>query len=237
MRDSDNASPPKWGRIFIGTKDSELHDVEAAKSRAWTAEDEERYLMRVRARAEEMAKDILSRAEAQAINLRQEAHDQGYAEGIQKAEAELEGLRSSMAETVNAVLGAIEGQCSSIFGAWREDLTALLRLALEKTMGIAVTEERAAMLEALYVEAVKTLEKHRSINVRVNPEDEPVVADIINTSKERFPDLVTWKVLADKSITPGGIIVESESSLADNTIESRKAAINTVLENLSLPAS
>lgn len=228
-------TPPKWGRIFNGTKESDLHEIEAAKSRTWSAEDEERYLTRVRTKAENMAKDILSQAETDSAAMRAAAQEEGYAEGIQRAEAELADLRNSMAETVNAVLGAIEGQCSSIFSAWREDLTDLVRLAVETGIGKVLEEDRASVLEGLYLQAVQSLEKHRVIVVKVNPEDEPVVADIINASKERFSELKNWSVKGDTSIAPGGLIVESESSLADNTIESRKAAVQAVLATLTIP--
>ena len=231
-----NSSDKKWGRIYIGTKDSELYDVEAAKSRAWSPKDEEEYLHRVRDKAEGMARDIIALAEADATSLRLKAQEEGYAEGFKRANAELEELRSSMSETVQAVLSAIEGQCSSIFSAWREDLTALVRMAVEKGIGFVLEENRAKMLEALYVQAVQSLDNHRNILVRVNPEDEPVVADIINTTKERFSELVAWKVKADASVSPGGMTVESESSLADNRKESRRAALENILATLNLPS-
>lgn len=219
----------------MGDRVADLGDVESRRSRAWTEQDEAEYLEKVRLKAQEKAKEILAAAEQEAQALREQATNEGYAEGIRLAEAELAELRSSMGDTVNAVLGAIQGQSAKVTAAWREDLAALVPLAVEKGIGIILDQERRQVLESLYNQALQALESGRNITVRCNPEDAPAVEDIINLGKEKYPELMQWKVQGDTSITPGGILVESESSLASNTIESRKAAIMQILDALSIP--
>ena len=148
--------------------------------------------------------------------------------------AELENFRAGMTESVSAVLSAIEGQCSHIFDQWREDLVAVCRLAVEKITGIQLAAERRTILESLLVEAVGVLEKRREIVIRVNPEDEPMLTDILGMTQERFPDVKSWRVRADSNISSGGMVVESESSLAQGRLESRRAAVEEVLSRLLL---
>ncbi len=234
--DAGNADSSAWGTIYGPGGEHSLSSVERSRSTAWSEGDEAAYMARVKEKAAAMAKDILERAAAEAAAVREQARQEGYAKGLEEAEAELETFRSGMADSVSGVLSAIEGQCSAIFSEWRGDLVALFRLAVEKVIARELSEDRAATLESLLPEAVAQLEKRRELVIRVHPDDEPVIADIINVTKERYPDVASWRVRADASMTPGGLLVESESSLADGRVESRAAVIEDVLQRLILPA-
>ena len=235
MDKKDNPTRADWGTIFSAGREHTLGGIEHARSTAWTKDDEEAYLARVKEKAAQMASSILEEAKTQAESIRQGAREEGYNQGIADAQAELDAFQSGMADSVNAVLSAIEGQCSQIFSQWRDDLTAVARLAVEKVTAVEISERGAAVLEALLDEAVALLETRRSIVIRVNPEDEPVIADIVNAAKNKFPDIQSWRVKADAGISPGGLVLESESSLAEGRVESRKAAVEEVLRHLTLP--
>ncbi len=233
---AENAAPERqWGRVFMGLRESELSDVERAKDTAWTQRDEDAYLARVRAKAENKAREILERAAQDAAAMRGSAHEQGYAEGLAQAEAELEEFRSAMAGSSHAVLAAIEAQLASVLQQWREDLTSVLVMAVEKAVGFQLDAQRREALGAFYLQALQTLESHRSLTIRTNPEDAPVVEDIVGMTQARYPELQSWKVKPDPSVTPGGLVVESESSLADNRVESRMKAVGQALEHLVIP--
>lgn len=219
----------------MGTSTVSLSSVEGEKSRNWTEEDEALYLARVRAKAADMAAKLLEEAKSEAGAIRAEAHDAGYAAGMAKAEEEVTAFQTTIGESVSAVLSSIEAQCGSIYARWREDLVALLRLAAEKTVGMPLVDDKARLLEEVYTQAVAALENRRSLVIRVNPEDEPAIGDIIAMTQARFPDLTAWSVKADAAVTPGGLMVESEDSLADNRVEKRAAIVNEILKNLSLP--
>jgi flagellar assembly protein FliH len=187
-------------------------------------------------KASKAASAVLETARQEAEELRRRAREEGYAAGIAQAEEELEQFRAGMAESVAAVLSAVEGQCSAIFEQWRGDLTALLRLAVEKGCGLVLTEQRQALLESLYMQSVTALSNKRSLVIRSNPEDEPVVADIVALTQAKYPDLKTWSVKADPGISPGGIIVENEDSLVDNRTQKRRELVDGILASLVLPS-
>ncbi len=236
MSSSDAGKRREWGAVYMGTTTVALASVEGHASQVWTPADEEAYLERVRAKAVDMAASIVDDARKEAAAIRQQAREEGYNAGLADAEAELEDFRSAMGDSVAAVLSAIEGQAASIFGRWREELVAVLRLAVEKGVGIALSEDRAALLENCYVQAVSALENRRSLVIRVNPEDEPAIADIVALTQARYLDLKAWAVKGDPHVAPGGLIVESDDSLADNRVEKRVALVNEILRDLTLPA-
>ena len=151
------------------------------------------------------------------------------------AEAELNDFRSAMSDSVSAVLNALQAQSSAIADAWREELILLVRLAVEKVTGLVLSEERNALLEALFTQAVASLENRRSLVVHVNPEDEPAIADIIALTANKYPELKSWSVRPDDAIAPGGLKVESDDSLVDNRLEMRAALVNEILDRLNLP--
>ncbi len=238
MSSSDTGSPGSsgaWGNIYMGVNTLSLSSLEGEDRRAWNEADEAVYLERVREKATAMATELLAAAQKEAEALRQAAREEGYAAGMAEAEAELEEFRGAMADSVSGVLNAIEGQCSAIFDRWRGDLTSLLRLAVEKGVGFALSEDRAALLEALYTQSVAALENRRNLVIRVSPEDEPVIADIIAVTQAKYPDLKAWNVKADPSVSPGGLLVESEDSLVDNRSEYRAALVDDILKKLTLP--
>ena len=235
MSSSDDEKPRTWGTVYMGGTSFNLGNVEGEKQPNWTEEDEAIYLDRVKQKAVEMASGILEDARREAAHIRDQAREEGYNEGIGQAEQEIEEFQNTVSGSVSALLAAIEGQCSSIFANWREELVSLLRLAAERAVGMSLADDKARLLEEVYTRSVTALENRRNLIIRVNPEDEPAIADIVAMTQARFPDLKAWSVKGEPSITPGGLIVESDDSLADNRVEKRAALVNEVLKSLSLP--
>lgn len=232
---SDKNSSRRWGAVYMGGATMSLAGVEGEKNPNWTEADEAEYLDRVRRKAAEMAAGLVEEARAEAETIRETARAEGHAEGMAQAEQEVQEFQSAIGESVSAVLGAIEGQCSAIFAAWREDLVALLRIAAEKAVGMPLVEDKARLLEEIYIQSVSALENRRNLVIRVNPEDEPAIADIVAMTQGRFPDLKAWSVKGDAAVSPGGLVVESDDSLADNRLEKRAALVNEILRNVTLP--
>ena len=166
-----------------------------------------------------------------------EGHDAAYAKTLADADDELQALRSNMADAVSGVLTSIEGQCAHIFSTWREDLIAICRLSVEKMVPVLLDSKRASLLEALFLQSVASLERNRLFVIRVHPDDAPVISDIIESTRAKYPEITSWQVQADMQLNPGDLVVESESSLAESRIESRKAAVDTILDHLTLPDS
>lgn len=220
--------------IFGNNRESAMANAEEFTSR-WTPEDEEAYLARVREKAAAMAKDILAQAEREAETVREAARQEGYKSGVAQADAELEQLRSSIGDMVQVVLSGIEAQSAKIYTAAKADLVEVTKLAVEKITGLVLNQERETVLENLFDEAMRILESHKSLTVTVNPEDEPAVADVIAAAKEKHPDLTSWQVKASPALEPGSVQLESESSMADNSIGSRRAAVAQALDTLILP--
>jgi hypothetical protein len=75
----------------------------------------------------------------------------------------------------------------------------------------------------------------RRCTVRVSPEDEALMAALLADARKINPRSAQWELAADPGLEPGGLIVESDSALIDNSREARRAVVDDVLRGLTLP--
>lgn len=239
MSSSSETGRPKWGTIFMGP--NPLHEASLEKvensfgATAWTPATEAEYMERVREKAKEKARHILEKAQLEAQKIKAAARQEGYDEGMRQASDELEEFRSGMGEAVNAVLSAITEQRENLAAAWREELVTLMRLAVEKIVDHELSENRTELMAALFTGAVTRLDENTHGVVRVSPEDEPVVADII-AAANTVP-AGSFTVRADHTLAPGSLILENDVSMADNSLQGRRAIIEEALAALVLPGT
>ncbi len=187
------------------------------------------------------AEALKAREEAAAVrqeaeHLRETAREEGYRLGVEQALSELEEHRAALDLTTAAVLRAVQGQCRILGEAWRAELCALLRDAVEKSVGWILTEERGAVLDTLLGQALQVLEERQQIQVRVHPDDKEAVEEVLGSARQRFADLGAWKVEPDPETTPGSLIVESGSGRVEAGASVRRAAVDRILQHLTLPS-
>ena len=225
-----------WGTIFMGPNrmhETTLSRLESGTSGpVWNEATEAEYFERVKAKATEKAREILEAARAEAAAMREEARQQGYQDGLAEAQAELEEFRQAAGQTAAAVLSAIESQSEAVTSAWEDELCALVRTSVEIGIGHELKGHRAAILEALFRDAVSTLAAEQSATVYANPEDEPVIADIVASAGEEYAR--RFLVRGNPGLAPGSVVLESNLGLIENTIESRRNMVENILNQLAL---
>lgn len=193
----------------------------------------------VRAEAEQSRNALMGEAQSlrdEAAALRDAARSEGYEEGRARADAELAEARQGLAETTALVLLGIHEQCGHIYEAWRDDLAALLREAVEKATSLVVDRDRAALLEELLDRSMRALLDRRRLIVRVNPVDAELVTDMLADAKRGGPHVESWELSTDSGLEPGSLVVESESGLVNNSRGVRRSVVDEVLERLTLPS-
>ncbi|MBQ4132399.1 MAG: hypothetical protein IJD04_01525 [Desulfovibrionaceae bacterium] len=236
MSSSNPESSSNWGTIFMGPepmRETTLARIEGSNSGPqWNDETEAEYLARVRERATQKAAEILREAQAEAVSLREQARQEGYQQGLNEAQAELEEFRIASGQTTAAVLSAIEAQADRLTAAWEQELCALVRAAVEAGIGHELSRHRAELLQALFLEAAAGLSKGKSAIVFTSQEDAPVVADIVANAGGDYPS--RFQVRGDPGVSPGGIVLESSLGLVENRLEMRRALVENILNELVL---
>lgn len=172
----------------------------------------------------------------EARRLRDSAYGEGYDAGVEKARAELAEFRAQMGDALGAVMLAIQRESSVIFDKWRGDLVTLCRVAVEKGINLALSAEHRAVLEHMLMQAVRQLEDHRIITLRVHPDDEDVVGDMFLAAREQLPHVQEWRVRGDATLEAGSIVAESADGSVDNRLEYYRELVDSVMSSLHLPA-
>ena len=226
----------KWGRLFMcpeRMRETTLSQLESGvSSPVWDERTEAEYFERIKAKAVEKAAKILATARADAESIRRAAQQEGYQEGQAQAQAELDEFRQAAGDTAATVLSAIEKQAGDLSKAWCSELENLVCVAVEAGIGYELSENRVKMLASLFNKAVSSLESDRGAIVWVHPDDEPVVADIINMAGEGCSN--KFQVRGKNTLSPGSIVLESALGIIENSIEHRRALVDNILAELSI---
>lgn len=228
------------GRVHMGfagmdaKRETTLAEIEAQNRAGNQERDEERYLERVKAKATAMAKEIVTRARAEAKTLRAEALEEGYQEGLAVAQNELAAAHQTMSDELAQTLAQINTGCQAVWGDHREDVALLTRMALEKILGLELDARRAEVLTALLDEAMHQMTERKGFSVRVNPEDEEAVRALLSDAAQRRLGLGNFIVSPDPAMHPGGLIIESGSGMVDNAMDGRRDLILSILDDLCL---
>lgn len=199
------------------------------------------------AEAAELSREIITAAEAEAEQIKQEAlreageiarqkaeelaaaareegYREGYREGLAKAEAEAEEIRAR----ARRVLQAAEKQRSALLASLEQEIVGLSVEIAEKIVCQQLTLAPETIL-AVTREALHAARNRQSLTIYVNPADRQTVESQLGELQKLLAGPAALAVLADEAISPGGLVVETEHGRVDATLETRWETISTSL--------
>lgn len=225
------------GRVFMGVDTpgpdvTTIQEVEGKRKLVWDQATNTELVERVKQRAQDMAREIIEDARTEAAQVRQAAHSEGYEAGLAQAREQVEQEQAALAAAVAQALAAIQGQARHVWALQRKDFIDLIRLAVEKTIAVELSQRRKEVLEQLLEQGLETIDSMRSLTIRAKPEEADLLQAIIAHMTEHFPELTQYRVKPDPAIELGGIIIESAEGMVDNTIASRWTAVENIFDYL-----
>jgi flagellar assembly protein FliH len=234
--DTTSVSSVATGRIISGPKSTGVTELMLYSSRQATLslELEEDYLERVRKKAQDMAKEILSQAMVEAEQLRKQAQEQGRREGEKKIEVEVNKIKEQKAQECKALLESMRQASRDVWRSYRQDLVLLVQVMVEKILSVELETNRRASLASLLDQAVDMMDAKRRVVITIHPRDLDIMAELLEQARASGKVLEDCKVKTDESIDPGGLLLECDFGLVNNTIASRKAGLQEILEQLTL---
>ncbi|MBT8764284.1 hypothetical protein KFV02_10100 [Desulfohalobiaceae bacterium Ax17] len=233
---SKSFSKPDSGKVIVGLQTRFLAELEArATDRSYlTPETEDKFWERVKARAQEKAREIIARAMQEAQGIREQAREEGLKQGQAQAAREIEKVKQKLTDDFARVISQIEQEKCNIWQRFRQDLVLLTRAAVEKVLGLELEKNKEKVLENLLDQALELIESKEELVIRVNPDDTELLQGIMDKLRAKHPQLSLWQVKPDPQITQGGLVLENGKGMVDNTIEGRYAAVKKILDELSL---
>lgn len=220
------------GRIIIGLQSPAHALFDQPESASWSEETEQRYMEKVRERAQQKAKEILAKAMEEAAALRKQARAEGYSHGQEDARNAAAKETRRMADYLSTIQDALVEEKQRVARAHADQLFHLMRLALEKTLGTVLADERAHVLRTLFDEALSQLQTVDEVTMHVSPVDENLAREIIAaTAAHNGAALPPIRIKTSRDIDPGGVRLECGSGMVDNTITSRFEQVQAILDS------
>ncbi len=169
-------------------------------------------------------RNLISRAREEADSIREAANKEGYEEGLQRAQDDINQMR----ETLNTFLSAPQ----EVFEYISPDILQISIDIAQKIIKTEVTQNPQVVLDKI-TEILKTLSKEEpKVTIRVNPMQ-------VSIAKDGMPEVMANAgletkivVLPDESITEGGCVVTTNNGVIDATIESQLAIVKEALKEV-----
>ncbi len=179
----------------------------------------------VRAAADELmhrAEEALEAAKAEAESIRNSAREEGYAEGIKKAEDYVSDMLKERENTLEKEYLAKHKELEEEYGRKREqlepELTEVL-LDIFSRITHAVSEDKKDMILGLIKNVLDNSEVSRNIFIRVSAEDYSFVSNNRDKLLEAaVPDTVI-EVTRDASLKKNQCIIETDAGVFDCSLD------------------
>lgn len=169
-------------------------------------------------------RNLISRAQEEAGDIRDNAAIEGYKAGIEKAQNDIESLKNSMGEFLNAK--------QEVFEYIAPDILEISIDIAKKIVKHEIELHPDLVLESIK-EVLKTLSKDEpKIIIKVNPSQNVLV-------KENIPEITSSigieakiNILSDDTIELGSCIIQTNNGIVDATINTRLEIIKETFKGI-----
>ena len=169
-------------------------------------------------------RNLVSRAQEEAMSIKQSAYQEGYNVGLQQAQADLENFRNT--------LGAFMGAEDRVFNEIAPNILPLAMEIAQKIIKTEVKTDPQIVLDTI-LDVLKTLSKNEpKIILRVNPMQVQYIKDTLPEQVRLLGMESKLSVLSDEAITEGGCIVQTNNGLVDASIEAQLDIVQNALRSI-----
>lgn len=147
-----------------------------------------------------------------------EGHDAGFKAGYQAGDAELKAVMARLSQVTRALMEPIEPQDEALETALLELVQGICGRVIQRELTLD-----SRHIVTIVKEAIDCLNPgSKRVRIHLNPKDAEIVTEALQENGDKVE---SWRILAHPTITPGGCIVETDSSLIDVRAEKRLASV------------
>lgn len=180
--------------------------------------------MEVLNEARAQADEIIAEANRAAENIRNQAYDTGFAQGIEEGKRQgavlLEEKRAALAQDYNRRLKLLEEQEKEL----EPHFASIIAGLVEKLTGV-ICENKKDVIVHLINKALKNLEKTSRIVLRVSKEDIAVVSSKRGEIMKYIREGTEFEIVEDAGLMLNQCIIETDNRIID-------CSLDTQLDNL-----
>lgn len=166
-------------------------------------------------------RNIISRAQSEALSIKEAAKQEGYLEGINKATEDIAEIRNKFSEFFNCkdeVYDKVSG--------------CILEIALEiakKIINKTVETDETVTLSVIKGAIEEINKTENKIILKVMPKDVEIVKDKIGEIFTENSTEAKISVIPDNNIKEGGVIIETSNGIIDATLETQLSIMEKAL--------
>ncbi len=167
-------------------------------------------------------RNIVSRAQKDAISIKDVARKEGYNDGIENSKKDLEELKNKLSEFFTYKDEVFDKVSGCILDISVEIAEKIIKKQIETDREYIIPIIKGVVEEINKVE--------NNIILKVMPKDVEIVRDKVTEIFEGNSFEAKISVIPDKDIKDGGVIVQTSNGLIDATIETQLAIIEKALK-------
>lgn len=158
-----------------------------------------------------------------------EAYNEGLRRGIEAGREEFERKVAGAAEALSVAVDQIALAHERYLESLEPQVMRLVRGIVERVIDREVRLDPELVLASVR-RALACLTDHAKITVRVHPADLEALRNQRAALLDEFEGAVTFTMVGDDSISPGGCLIDSDTSHVDARLEE---ILNSVLDDLA----
>ena len=169
-------------------------------------------------------RNLVSRAQEEAENIKKSAFEEGYRNGINQANADIENLRANMTKFLGAT--------KEVFEYIAPDILEISIDIAKKIIKKEVESDPQVLINTI-TDVLKTVSKNEpKINIRVRPQSAQFIKDTLPTVTYQYGIEAKINVIADPSVEEGGCIFQTANGIVDASIDTQLEIIKKALEGI-----
>ena len=220
--EADIASSVEEEKNIVNEPEIDLFNIESID---FTERQERRRGSRRRGYRRIDDRNLVSRAQEEAENIKKSAFEEGYRLGLEKANADLENFRNEFVHFMNARKDVFEYIAPDIL----EISVDIARTIIKKEL-----ESDPQVLLNTIIDVLKTISKNESkIVIKVHPHTVQFIKDTLPNITYEYGIDTKINILADPSIDNGGCVLQTNNGIVDASINTQLEIIKKALEEIN----
>ncbi len=169
-------------------------------------------------------RNLVSRAQEEAENIKKSAFEEGYRKGMEQANADMETFRNSFSEFMNAPKNVFEYIAPDILEISVDIAKKIIKKEVESDPQVLVNT---------IVDVLKTVSKSEpKINIRVKPQAVQFIKDTLPNITYEYGIDAKVNIIADPSIEEGGCVFQTNNGIVDASIDTQLEIIKKAIEGI-----
>lgn len=169
-------------------------------------------------------RNLVSRAQEEAENIKKSAFEEGYRKGMEQASADMEAFRNSFSKFMNAPKNVFEYIAPDILEISVDIAKKIIKKEVESDPQVLVNT---------IVDVLKTVSKSEpKINIRVKPSAMQFIKDTLPDITYQYGIDAKVNIIADPSIEEGGCIFQTNNGIVDASIDTQLEIIKKAIEGI-----